>query len=161
MDQEDSARDYDNQMVEELKKELVDALKHASNIRNIEPDEWVILTVIGGQRQFGMGFGGGLPMGGGMSGFRSSSGSGGSSGSMMGGGYGYGGGVMSGVYDSGGMMGGMGGMMSGGVVGGFSTTASSPSTILTIRAKKASVDDFARGTLDFEQFQKEVKILMY
>ena len=83
MDREDSARDYDNQMVEELKKELIEALKHASNIRNIEPDEWVILTVIGGQRQFGMGFGGGLPMGRGMSGFRSSSSSGGSSGVMM------------------------------------------------------------------------------
>jgi len=159
MDQEDSARDYDNQMVEELKKELVEALKHASNIRNIEPDEWVILTVIGGQRQFGMGFGGGLPAGGGMSGFRSSSGSAGSSGGMMGGS--YGGGMMSGGYGGGGMIAGMGGMMGGGVVGGFGTTASSASTVLTIRAKKTSVDDFAKGALDFEQFQKEVKILMY
>ncbi len=167
MDREDSARDHDNQMVEELKKELIEALKHASNIRNIDPDEWVILTVIGSQRQFGMGFGGPLPMGGGMSGFRSSSRSGGSSGVMMGGMGGYGG--AAGGF-GGGNAGGFGGasyggmMMGGGMVGGmggFSTTASSPSTVLTIRAKKTNVDDFAKGELDFEQFLKEVKILMY
>ena len=84
----------------------------------------------------------------------------------MGGMGGYGGAMMGGGYAGGGMMssgygGGMGGMMGGGVVGGFGTTASSASTVLTIRAKKASVDDFAKEALDFEQFRKEVKILMY
>ena len=166
MDQVDSARDYDDQMVEELKKELVEALKHASNIRNIKADEWVILTVIGGQRQFGMSFGGGFPMGGGASRFESSSRSGGSSGGAMGGGYGGGGGgfVMGGYGAVGGMMGsGMSGGM-GGMYGGMATysgTTFSSSTVLTIRAKKADVDDFAEGQLDLKQFQERVQIFMY
>jgi hypothetical protein len=110
--EEDSARDYGNQMVEELKKELVEALKHASNIRNVKPDEWVILTVIGGQRQFGMSFGGGFPMGGGMSGFGAAPGGGPPSDAAggMGGGYGGGGAggfVVGGYGDMGGMMGAM------------------------------------------------------
>jgi hypothetical protein len=146
-------------MVEELKKELVKSLRHASNIRNVDPTEWVILTVIGGQREYGMSFGGGLPMGGSMSEFRNSSLSGGSSGAgggMTGGMGGYGG--AAGGFSGGGSY---GGMIGGGVVGGFSTTASSPSTVLTIRAKKTDVDDFAKGELDFEQFQEKVKTLMY
>ncbi|UCF17996.1 MAG: hypothetical protein JSW59_02380 [Phycisphaerales bacterium] len=156
MDEEDSARDYDSQMVEELKKELVEALKHASNIRNIEPDEWVILTVIGGQRQFGMGFGGG------MSGFGGSArGQGTSSGGMMGGagGYGGGGGFVMGGYGSAGTM--RGSSMSGmyGEMGAFGGVSSS--TVLTIRAKKANVDDFAKGQLDPEQFQEHVQIFTY
>ncbi|UCG49616.1 MAG: hypothetical protein JSU94_07515, partial [Phycisphaerales bacterium] len=156
MGEEDSARDYDSQMVEELKKELVEALKHASNIRNIEPDEWVILTVIGGQRQFGMGFGGG------MSGFGGSAGGQGtSSGGMMGGagGYGGGGGFVMGGYGSAGTM--RGSSMSGmyGEMGAFGGVSSS--TVLTIRAKKANVDDFAKGQLDPEQFQEHVQIFTY
>jgi len=169
MDQDDSARDYDNQMVEELKTELVEALKHASNIRNIQPDEWVILTVIGGQRQFGMRFGGSPPaMGGGISTSRSSTGPGASSGRMGGmSGGGFGGGyVVSGYGGAGGTMaGGMGaGGFGGGVYGGMSAygrTTSSSSTVLTIRTKKSDVDDFAMGELDFEQFQEKVKILTY
>jgi hypothetical protein len=129
MGQRDSADDYGSQMVEELKVELVKALKHAGNIRNIEPDEWIILTVIGGQRQFGVG-------------------------GMMGSGMG---GMM-----SGGMGAGMGaGMGGGGSFSGFVTTASSPSTVLTIRAKKSDVDDFARDVSDFEQFQEKVTVLTY
>jgi hypothetical protein len=156
MDLEDSARDYDNQMVEELKKELVQALKHASNIRHIGPDEWVILTVIGGQRQFSMGAG--------MSEFGGSARrSGGSSGGMMGGagGYGGGGGFVVGGYGS---MGGMMGSGMGGMYGGMATYSGrtfSSSTVLTIRAKRANVDDFAKGQLDLEQFQEHVQIFMY
>jgi hypothetical protein len=155
MGEEDSARDYDNQMVEELKKELVESLRHASNIRNVDPNEWVILTVIGGQRQFGMSFGGG------MSGIGESHGS-------TGGGAGYGGG---GVYGGGGFMmggyGGMGGMMGGGMggmygeMGTYGGTTVSTSTVLTIRAKKAEVDDFAKGRTDLGQFQEHVQIFMY
>ena len=154
MDQVDSARDYDDQMVEELKKELVEALKHASNIRNIKADEWVIFTVIGGQRQIGMSLGGGFPMGGGASRFESSSRSGGSSGGAMGGGYGAVGGMM-----GSGMSGGMGGMYGG--MATYSGTTFSSSTVLTIRAKKADVDDFAKGQLDLKQFQERVQIFMY
>ena len=157
MGQRDSAGDYGSQMVEELKVELVKALKHAGNIRNIEPDEWIILTVIGGQRQFGVG---GM-MGGGM-GAMMSGGMGGMMGSGMGGMMSGGtGGMMSGGMGAGmgaGMGGGMGG---GGSFGGFVTTASSPSTVLTIRAKKSDVDDFAKGGSDLEQFQEKVTILTY
>ena len=167
MDDEDSARDYDNQMVEELKKELIEALKHASNIRHIKPDEWVILTVIGGQRQFGMSFGPGT--GGGMSGFGGSARrTRGSSGGMMGGAGGYGGGgfVMGGYGSAGTMMGsGMGGMMAGGMGGMYGEMGAfggvSSSTVLTIRAKKANVDDFAKGQSDLEQFRKDVQIFTY
>jgi hypothetical protein len=163
MDEEDSANDYDSQMVEELKKELVQALKHASNIRNVKPDEWIILTVIGGQRQFGAGFGGVLPMGGSMSRSQSSTRGGASAGGM--GGYSSSSGYTTSSY------GGAGGIMYGGMegyTGGMygemappNKTAFSSSTVLTIRAKKSDVDDFAKGALDFDQFQKKVTILMY
>ena len=162
----DSAEDYGGQMVDELKRELIKSLKHAANIRNVQADEWVILTVIGGQRQFSMGgggFGGGM-MGGGISTSRSSTGPGASSGRMGGmGGGGFGGGYVVGGYGT--MGGGMGGGgFGGGVYGGMSTysgTISSASTVLTIRAKKSDVDDFAKGELDFEQFQEHVQIFMY
>ena len=38
---------YDAEKVEELKNKLIKALKHAANIRNLKPDESVILTVTG------------------------------------------------------------------------------------------------------------------
>jgi hypothetical protein len=34
-------------------------------------------------------------------------------------------------------------------------------TVLTIRAKKSDVDAFAKGDLDFEQFQQKVEIFTY
>jgi len=167
VDEQDSARDYDNQMVEELKKELVEALKHASNIRNIASDEWVILTVIGGQRQSSMGFGGGIPMGGRMSRSQSSTRGGASAGGMGGGmgGYSSSSGYTTSSYSGAGgiMYGGMEGY-TGGMYGEMAPpnkTAFSSSTVLTIRAKKSDVDDFAKGALDFDQFQKKVTILMY
>jgi hypothetical protein len=42
---------YDAEKVEELKDKLIKALKHAANMRNLKPEEWVILTVIGGEGQ--------------------------------------------------------------------------------------------------------------
>ncbi len=161
---EESARDRDKQMVEELKRELVEALRHASNIRNVDSAEWVILTVIGGQRQFGTSFGGGMGMGGGMSEFGSpprSSGSPGAGGGMGGGYGGGGGGYAVGGYGSvGGMMsGGMGGMYGG--MSTYGAATSSASTVLTIRAKKADVDEFAKGQSDLEQFQQHVQIFTY
>ncbi|MGB2863584.1 MAG: hypothetical protein WBC05_09695, partial [Sedimentisphaerales bacterium] len=105
-----SAEEYDSQMVEELKRDLITTLKHAANIRGVQIDEWVILTVIGGGRQAGGVFTGrGFMMGGmgAMYGGTSSSGMGGSS-SL----YGVAGG-------SSGGMGGMGGGMMGGGMGGM------------------------------------------
>jgi hypothetical protein len=160
-----STEEYDSQMVEELKRDLITTLKHAANIRGVQPDEWIILTVIGGGRQSG-GFGGGFMMGGmgGMYGGASSGGMGGFSGSygVSGGssGYGYGGGMGGGI--GGGMMGGMGGGMGGtGGMGGFAETGVSSATVLTIRAKKADIDDFAKDEQDYEQFRQKVQIFTY
>ena len=89
------SEEYNSQMVEELKRDLITTLKHAANIRGVQADEWVILTVIGGGRQSG---GGGFMMGG-----MGAMYGGTSSGGMMGG---YG--VSSGS-SGGGMMGGMSG----------------------------------------------------
>ena len=148
-----SAEEYNSQMVEELKRDLITTLKHAANIRGVQPDEWIILTVIGG-RQSG-GFGGGFMMGG-MGGY----------GGMMGGGYGVSSGSSSSGSSSmargmgGGMMGGMGGSMGGGM-GGFGGMDVSSATVLTIRAKKSDIDAFARGEQDLEQFRQKVQIFTY
>ena len=64
---------------------------------------------------------------------------------------GYGGGM----GGHGGGMGGFGGMVV------YSEMALPSATVLTIRAKKSDVGDFARGELDFEQFQKTVEIFTY
>ena len=44
---------YDAEKIEEVKKELIKSLKHAANIRNLKPDEWLILTVTGESSQAG------------------------------------------------------------------------------------------------------------
>jgi len=44
---ERSPKEYDARKVEDLKRTLFEALRHAANIRNRRPDEWVILTIIG------------------------------------------------------------------------------------------------------------------
>ncbi len=48
-----SEEKYDAEKVEELKETLIKTLKHAANIRGLKPDQWVILTVIGGHSQYG------------------------------------------------------------------------------------------------------------
>lgn len=149
------SEEYNSQMVEELKRDLITTLKHAANIRGVQADEWVILTVIGGGRQSG---GGGFMMGG-----MGAMYGGTSSGGMMGG-YGVssgssGGGMMGGM--SGGGMG--GGMMDGGMGGmtGPDAMSVSAATVLTIRTKKSDVDAFAKGQQDFEQFRQNVQIFTY
>lgn len=171
-----SPEEYNSQVVEELKRDLITTLKHAANIRGLKPDEWVILTLVGGRREFGTGFGGRIPMTGGVSmstgsayGNVTSSGAGGgfggySAGGFVGGGVGGGAGSgmgmggMGGMGGSGGYGGGMG--MGGGMIGGMAM-GFSPSTVLTIRAHKSDVDAFAKGEQTFEQFQEQVKIVMY
>jgi hypothetical protein len=162
----DWAKEHDSRMVEELKRDLITTLKHAANIRGMQHDEWIILTVIGGGRQAGGVFGGGGFMMGGM-GMSGGSVYGGTSSGVtggFGGGYGvadgssgYGGGGMMGG-GSGGMMGGMGGFSEMGV---FSAMGVSPATVLTIRAKKTDIDAFAKGQQDFEQFRQKVQIFTY
>ncbi|MBN1975246.1 MAG: hypothetical protein JW787_16500 [Sedimentisphaerales bacterium] len=140
-----SAGEYEKQMVEILKTELIRTLKYAANIRNIKPDEWVILSVSGTNRQprllIGSGYdgiygsyddsyGGGMMggYGGGMMGGYGSSTMGGYGGgapspSEMRGGYGYGGGSNYGET-----RGGYGGGMMGGMMGGYG--ASSPAGMM-------------------------------
>ena len=67
--------------------------------------------------------------------------------------YGYGGGM------AGGMVGGMGGF--GGGMGGFGGMGVSSATVLTIRAKKADVDAYAKGEQTLEQFRRKVQIFTY
>lgn len=143
----DSAEEYNSQMVEELKRDLITTLKHAANIRGVQPDEWIILTVIGGGRQAGGVFGGGGFMMGGMG---------------MSGGSAYGGTSSGGMGGSGGggMYGGMGGGMMGGM-GGFSEMSVSPATVLTIRAKKSDIDAYAKGEQILVQFEQKVQIFTY
>ncbi len=163
------------QRVEQLKKEFIRSLKHASNIRNLGQDELVVLNVAGLNQQSGLavsyGAAGGRmgrsgrsrrgmidPMMGGRSRVDTRTGRriqgtveemydmmGGSRGSAGYGGAGYGGGG----YGGGGFM--MGGMMAG----------SSSSNVLTIRANKSDIDAFAKGVIDFEEFQKKVTIFIY
>jgi len=165
------AEERGQRMVEELKKDLIATLKHAANIRALQPDEWIILTIIGDGRGFGGGMGGMMGgMIGGMSGMGGMMGGMGGygGGSSSGGGGGYGGGS-GGGYGSGMAMGGMGtmegrmgGMGMGGMgMGGFGGMGASVATVLTIRAKKSDVDAFAKGELDFERFQEKVKTVMY
>jgi len=173
---------YSVEQIDQIKTELVRTLKHAANIRNLQPDECIILTVIGKARQIPE-----LPdyMRGGVMGRSSSGSSGRSRGSSRGS---YGGGMMGGM--SGGMGGGMrmggtynddgygemyggggfggGMMMGGGMYGGMGamysedySRGSAPTTVLTIRVKKSDVDAFASGDLDFERFQKKVEIFTY
>lgn len=143
-----SGPEYDAQKVEEFKTELIKTLKHASNIRNLKADEWVILTVIGA---------GGRPIEGGM--MVKPGATMGAISRPTGGMYGTGGyGAVGGYFaSSGGYGGGFGGM------GGYSygPAGTTSSTTLTMRVKKADVDAYAKGEINFEQFQQKVKIFTY
>jgi hypothetical protein len=44
---------------------------------------------------------------------------------------------------------------------GTGAAPAAPATVLTIQAKKADIDAFARGGLSFEQFQQRVKTFTY
>ncbi len=150
-----SSRDYSSQMVNELKIELIKTLKHATNIRNLMPDEWIIFSVTGtGQQSGGMMMGGWEVYG------RSSTRSRTTSSSRSGG---YGGGGMMGMEMGTGMAGGMGGYGRGTGYGmnRYAETGVSAVTVLTIRVKKSDVDAFSKDEINFEQFRQKVQILTY
>lgn len=157
---------YSPEKFEELKKELIKALKHAANIRNLKSDECIILTVIGGaqqpvttvsheflealnrqlQQNVQPGAAGGA--------YRTAGGRGGGGygGSGYGGAAGYGGSYGMAGYGYG--VGGYG-------MGGFGAMGFPSATVLTIRAKKTDVDAFAKGQMDFDEFQDRVLVLTY
>lgn len=140
---------------EQFKDDLLRTLKHAANIRHLDPNEKVILTIIG-QMQGGLpgsGFSGGgsFSDGGGGWGFE------GGSWTYSGGSFGYEGGRTYG--DSGAYSRGSGRSAYGARRGPLGPPAAS--TVLTFQATKADVDAFAAGTLDFEQFRQRVKTFTY
>jgi hypothetical protein len=141
---------------DELKSNLIKALKHASNIRYLKPEESVTLTVISNSTSNRM------------TTSTSSQDGGYESSYLMGG---YVGGYGSGYPGRGGYAGG-GGYTGGGVTLGtrgrpFDPYSSSrPSsateqTTMTIYAKKSDIDAFAKDKLDFEGFCKLAKIFTY
>jgi hypothetical protein len=177
-----SGREYEKQMVNILKTELIRTLKYASNIRNLQSDEWVIVSVSGSSQSTPIseniitGYGGGYVgssyggmMGGYGGGMRGGYGGGAPSPSEMRGGYGYGGGSsyggMMGGY-GGGMMGGYGASPTAGMMGGYDNfrerffPRSLAANIMTMRVKKSDVDEFANEKIDFEQFREKVQILI-
>jgi hypothetical protein len=136
---------YDAEKVKELKSRLIKALKHTANIRNIKPEEWIILTVNGADQKASgivtykihtqnMQS---------MSDMGSSSTRGG-----FGGGYGFGGDAGGGGFSGRGMM-------------GPGQKQASQGSVMTIRAKKSDIDDYANGKLDFEEFKEKVQIFVY
>jgi hypothetical protein len=136
--------------VERLKSDLIKAMKHASNIRQLKPDEWVVLNVTGFDQLSSSGISGGRM---GMSGRGGVYGEGGY------GGYSGGGSPLGGY--AGGYGGGMAGGIAGGGVGGYSDIGFSSSTVLTLRAKKSDVDAFARDKINIEHFQQKVQVFTY
>ena len=145
---------------DQFKDDLLRMLKHAANIRHVDPNEKVILTVtFPRQESFSD-----TPLGG----FRSSSFGGGSGGYVAGGSVG-------GFGARGGSLGGAGGSFhseSYGYSSGFGAAAlvrralagsatMSSSSVLTMQARKADIDAFAKGKLDFEQFREKVKAFAY
>ncbi len=176
---------YNVEKIDQLKTELIRTLKHAANIRNLTPDEWIILTVIGQSRQPGEFYEDYYRSAAPRSNYSSSYSASEQSASSEGGGYaasrssgvagGYGGmggmgGGIGGMSRGRGGMGGFGGGMMGGMAGygemmggmaGYGEMSLPSATVMTIRAKKTDVDDFARDELDFDQFQEMVEIFTY
>jgi hypothetical protein len=120
---------YDAEKVENLKTNIIKALKHAANIRSLKPDESVVITITGSgdssKAKRIVSFGGGL---GGLGGGR----------------------VIVQNQDR---------RSTGIAIptlpsdSGFSST-----TTLIIRAKRADIDAFAKGEMDLDKFRQRVQI---
>ncbi len=150
------ASEAERMSFEQFQDEMTKTLKHAANIHAIEPNEWVILTLVGQSEEAApAGAGGGR----------------GSYSMMGGGGWVEGGAYGGGSFGTGGSVGGRGGFYSstqgysggsaGRVPGHPASGPAAPATVLTIQAKKADSDAFGKGPLEFEQFRQKVKIFTY
>ncbi len=132
----------------QLKENLIRALRHAANIRHLDPNELVILTVIGSSRP--------TP--------RSGGGSYGAT-SVHGGGYFYG--ASSFNTDDASGSSGSGGYTSLSTRGGRRVpeiavpAGSSGGDWLIIQAKTADINAFAGDKISFEQFNQRVKVFNY
>ena len=148
-------RDRPGPTLEQVKRDLLQSLKHAANIRHVGPNELIILTVISQNGPTGWpppaGVGGSYSGRGGLS-FEGSSYSGAGSSFGPGGGSTY--------ADS--------RTRSSGTTAGRGRPTTPPGaapsaagTVLTLQAKKADIDAFGKGGLSFEQFQQQVKMFTY
>jgi hypothetical protein len=140
---------------EQFKEELLQSLRHAANVRHIDPNELVVLTVIAQNEEASLA---GSAAFGGVYSFRRE-GDGRVLGGVVGGSAGMAGGSAGGFSEarrfSSGMSWPRGGAFPPGIPAGASTT------VLTMQAKKADIDAFARGDLNFEQFKQKVKAFTY
>jgi hypothetical protein len=151
----DPTESYDEKKVEELKSRLIKALKHAANMKNLEPNDSIILTVIGKGLKSNPFVSYGISGGGGIGGYGGGYGGGASGYSGAGYGVGYGSSIDDGTSNR-------------RSKSRYSRTRSVPDgigisapTVLTIRAKKSDVDAFAKGDLDYDKFREKVQILTY
>jgi hypothetical protein len=140
--------EYDAAKVTALKGALLDALKNASNIRNVRLDESITVCVIGAPLRAPVRVSINSKGGGGFGG----SGGGGSQNSSAGGGFG----AWSGSGDSGETYDRMVFLSNGG-----NDDASGNRTTLTIRVKKADCEAYAHGNLTTEEFRKRAVITVY
>jgi hypothetical protein len=132
-----SAVPYDAGRVEALKKQLITALKNASNMKGVKPDESVSVTVFGSPAAVAGGdaFGAGVGRGGGTR----------PGNSLPGGG--KGGDV---VYER-----------QGASANLELARTTLQGTVLTLRAKKSDIDAASKGSLDEEAFTKKVTVSTY
>jgi hypothetical protein len=142
--------EYDAAKVTALKSALLDALKNASNIRNVRSDESITVCVIGAPSRgpvrvvTNSGGGGGFGGGGEVQIFGKPGGGGG--------GGGFGGSSSAGSSDSGETF---------WVSSADNDDAPGNRTTLTIRVKKADCVAFANGNLTAEEFRKRAVITIY
>jgi hypothetical protein len=141
---------------ERIKETLLQSLRHATNIRNVGPNELIVLTVISQSESSGS----------------PAPASAGGSYSRNGGGW-FEGSAYSTASSSFGPAGGTtqadSGTRSRGATGGRPVAGragpglapGAAATVLTIQAKKADIDAFAKGELSAEQFQQRVKTFTY
>jgi hypothetical protein len=143
--------------IDQFKDNLVRALRHATNIRHLDPNERVILTVTRSAGQVhmprGISYGADPYGGGGLT--------------MNSGGYGYGGGSFNADGANGYTESNDYSTISTPLTGRLTRAGTTSSTtqvggnVLTIQAKKADIDAFAKDQISYEQFRQRVKTFSY
>jgi hypothetical protein len=146
---------------EQLQEDLIQTLRHAANIRHLDPNDRVVVTIVARDQQrppvsespsggsFSTGFGGWFQ---------------GSSYSTSGGSFGPGGGSTysnSRASASGSARAGQAPRRTPRRQTTSAARPAAPTTVLTIQAGKADIDAFAQGAIDFEAFRQRVKVLSY
>jgi hypothetical protein len=139
---------------QQFQADLLQTLRHAANLRHVEPNEWIVVTIISHDESAAWP----APARAGGTYFGGAGGFSGGSYSTSGGSFGPGGGTSyadSYSYSRGSPAG------RGGAGRTMSGAAPGTTTVLTIQAKKADIDAHAQGELSFEQFQQRVKTFTY